>query len=383
MTELTDVDTEGEDMNISDEDDYSDFRDDSNLNSANANNKLADKIVLICQPNAAMYELSCYNEQLLNFYLKKGITIVLWNYRGYGRSYGSPTMENMAQDGQNILRMIKKRLKPSKLMIYGRSLGGHVAKSMCETGLVDAIVLDRTFSSIGYVPREMMGKWAQLFFDCFVDTDETYSKELMEVNVPKIVMFDPNDEIIGLFVSIATDLSIESASKFFNYPVKRISKSLPPVKKLLPKFIRRTIYNNKDFDQNLKLIDKFSTKILPRKDQLSMFMAIKRIFSWIQNFKGNSQLRRYLITHKKVSKEMARNSSNATFSGSGGRGDQEPLLDDYEIEDIDLEFKQYPKVEKIIYDDYTLYGKNMLVDLTEALYFIESASFNSVEVFHK
>jgi len=61
------------------------------------------------------------------------------------------------------------------MMIYGRSLGGHTAKSMCSSGLVDAIILDRTFSNIGYVAREMMGRWAQMFFDAFIDTDERYT----------------------------------------------------------------------------------------------------------------------------------------------------------------------------------------------------------------
>lgn len=59
-----------------------------------------------------------------------------------------------------ILSVIKQRFNPSKMMVYGRSLGGHTAKSMCGSGLVDAIILDRTFSSIGYVAREMMGRWA-------------------------------------------------------------------------------------------------------------------------------------------------------------------------------------------------------------------------------
>lgn len=170
--------------------------------------------------------------------------------------------------------MIKRRLNPSKLMIYGRSLGGHVAKSMCDTGLVDSIVLDRTFSNIGYVPREMMGKWAQLFFDAFIDTNDTFAKELVESKIPKVVMWDPNDEIIGMFVSISTDCSIELASKYFNSPVKRISKSLSSVKRLLPKFIQRTVYNCQDFEQNLKLIDIFSKKLLPLKDQLILFMSI-------------------------------------------------------------------------------------------------------------
>jgi hypothetical protein len=87
-------------------------------------------------------------------------------------------------------------------------------------------------------------------------------------------MFDPNDEIIGLFVSIATDSSIEMASKYFSSPISRVSKSLPPFKKLLPKFAQRLLYNHQDFAQNLEFIDRFSRRLMSKSDQLLLFMAV-------------------------------------------------------------------------------------------------------------
>ena len=93
--------------------------------------KFGDKFVLICQPNAALYELSCYDENSISFYLANGFSIAFWNYRGFGRSTGVATLENMAQDGKLILSILKARFKPRKLIVYGRSLGGHTAKSLC------------------------------------------------------------------------------------------------------------------------------------------------------------------------------------------------------------------------------------------------------------
>lgn len=98
MSELTDVDIEGEDMTLGDDDDNT-LASMRNHTTSSTEPKLADKVVIICQPNAALYELSCYDDQKINFYLKKGISIVFWNYRGFGRSFGSPTLSNMAQDG--------------------------------------------------------------------------------------------------------------------------------------------------------------------------------------------------------------------------------------------------------------------------------------------
>jgi hypothetical protein len=49
-------------------------------------------VVIICQPNGAVYELSCYDNKVIEFYVQNGVTVVLWNYRGYGRSQGKPSM---------------------------------------------------------------------------------------------------------------------------------------------------------------------------------------------------------------------------------------------------------------------------------------------------
>lgn len=52
-----------------------------------------NSLVIFCQPNAAVYEVNCYNRLFLDFYLDNGVAVVLWNYRGYGRSDGKPNMK--------------------------------------------------------------------------------------------------------------------------------------------------------------------------------------------------------------------------------------------------------------------------------------------------
>jgi hypothetical protein len=161
------------------------------------NEEFVKNLVIMCQPNAAVYELLCYETKILNFYLLNGLTVVLWNYQGYGRSGGAPTMQNMVEDGKRVLRYVKERLKPKKVAIHGRSLGGQVAKSLSP--FVDLMVADRTFSSIsrfwayflGYVPRMMMGPYIQKVFDVFLDNYLTFVPTLVESECPKILLFDP------------------------------------------------------------------------------------------------------------------------------------------------------------------------------------------------
>ena len=42
----------------------------------------------------------------LNFFLKKGINVMCWNYRGYGLTPGSPDPYNIKTDGESILNFV-------------------------------------------------------------------------------------------------------------------------------------------------------------------------------------------------------------------------------------------------------------------------------------
>lgn len=49
--------------------------------------------VVFCQPNGVPFEVNYYDQTWLRFFLEKNYHVLLWNYRGYGRSEGKPTLE--------------------------------------------------------------------------------------------------------------------------------------------------------------------------------------------------------------------------------------------------------------------------------------------------
>ena len=51
----------------------------------------------MCCPNAATYELAY--DTYCHMYHQLGINVFTWNYRGYGRSEGSPTITHLRSDG--------------------------------------------------------------------------------------------------------------------------------------------------------------------------------------------------------------------------------------------------------------------------------------------
>lgn len=96
---------------------------------------------IMCNPNALLYQqmVTSPNAYWLTFFLKRGINVMCWNYRSYGKSksgcfdYINPY--NCKLDAEKVVDFVVNRLKiRGKIGVYGRSLGGiascHLARSM-------------------------------------------------------------------------------------------------------------------------------------------------------------------------------------------------------------------------------------------------------------
>jgi hypothetical protein len=95
MARLASLDKKFEDQNESSIMSDRSFGVDSFANSLNHEETVeyqSGPVVIMFQPNGAFYELFCYDRQLIEYYTSKGVTIVLWNYRGFGRSPGRCNM---------------------------------------------------------------------------------------------------------------------------------------------------------------------------------------------------------------------------------------------------------------------------------------------------
>jgi uncharacterized protein len=83
----------------------------------------------------------------LNFFKDRGINVFVWNYRGYGRSKGTPNPASFEIDIKSVINFLRNEIKVTgKIGVYGRSLGGIAASIASE--MCDMIIADRTFSSL-------------------------------------------------------------------------------------------------------------------------------------------------------------------------------------------------------------------------------------------
>ena len=80
---------------------------------------------------------------------EQGAAVFLYDYRGYGKSEGSPTEEGIYRDGEAVVRYLRdKQSIPERSMIFfGRSLGGAVAARQAAEFDGAGLVLDSAFIS--------------------------------------------------------------------------------------------------------------------------------------------------------------------------------------------------------------------------------------------
>ena len=168
-------------------------------------------VLFYCNPNAGTYETLDLGERYLIDTLTgtfKGY-LFAWNYRGYGASTGGPSMQNLVDDGIQIMKFLKHGLKFAKVIMWGRSIGGHVCKSLAEHA--DAVVIDRSFNIISSVPRNMFKKaWVQQAYEMLLGPHPAGVEEYCHSKVPKILLTSlQKDEVIPCFGSIHTAVTAE------------------------------------------------------------------------------------------------------------------------------------------------------------------------------
>ncbi len=78
------------------------------------------------------------------------LSVLVFDYRGYGKSEGRPSERGIRRDAQAALKWLNERTRttPDEVIFFGRSLGGAVAIELAESEGCKALVLSSAFSSL-------------------------------------------------------------------------------------------------------------------------------------------------------------------------------------------------------------------------------------------
>lgn len=86
----------------------------------------------------------------LIMYHRLGLAVLIIDYRGYGRSQGSPGETGTYRDAEAAWRYLTetRKLPADRIILYGESLGAAIATKLATQHRAGALVLDSAFTSI-------------------------------------------------------------------------------------------------------------------------------------------------------------------------------------------------------------------------------------------
>jgi fermentation-respiration switch protein FrsA (DUF1100 family) len=123
-----------------------------------------------------------------------GLDVYLVDYRGYGRSEGTPSEEGLYRDGRAVLRAaLGDGFCPEKIVLFGESLGCAVAVELAATErAAGAVVLETPFSSIPEMARAHYPFVPRFLIRSRFDN----AQRIARVSAPKLFLLAERDEVV-------------------------------------------------------------------------------------------------------------------------------------------------------------------------------------------
>ncbi len=106
--------------------------------------------VVYCRGNAGNIGDSAH---LAPEFFKRGFHLLLWDYRGYGRSGGRPSEKGLYQDARAAYDAAAKMSGSLPILVYGWSLGGAVAAQLAKDRPAAALIVEGSFASAADLAR--------------------------------------------------------------------------------------------------------------------------------------------------------------------------------------------------------------------------------------
>ncbi|MDX1461661.1 MAG: alpha/beta fold hydrolase [Marinirhabdus sp.] len=132
-------------------------------------------------------------------FTRHGYDVVMVDYRGFGKSIGKRTQENMKRDIQYVYNKIRERVKEEYIILYGRSLGSGFATKLASMNHPRMLILDAPYYSLlkvtgrymAFMPLSILLKYPM----------PTY-KWLKYVRCPVHIVHGTNDTLIPFQSSV-------------------------------------------------------------------------------------------------------------------------------------------------------------------------------------
>jgi len=186
------IDLTPEEIGLEFEDVYFFSSDGIKLNGWHVPAKESRTTVLFCHGNAGNIS---HRIEIIDIFYRLGLDVFIFDYRGYGRSQGSPTEEGLYLDAQAAYKYLidKRKINEESIVVYGKSMGANVAVELCSKVRPAALISESAFTSALEMGKKLFPflpiKW-------FITVKYDALSKIKNITVPKLIIHSEDDEII-------------------------------------------------------------------------------------------------------------------------------------------------------------------------------------------
>ena len=178
------------------EDIYFRTSDNKLLNAWFITNDAPGDIVLFMHGNAGNIS---HREDKLRLLYDAGLSVFIFDYRGYGKSEGSPSEAGLYRDASDAFKYLTEERGYSRddIVLYGESLGGAVAVELAAGEIPKALITEGAFTSVKDMARVhypfIPGFILSAKFDAL--------SKMKDVRCPKLIIHSTDDEIVPFIMA--------------------------------------------------------------------------------------------------------------------------------------------------------------------------------------
>lgn len=123
------------------------------------------------------------------------VNVLIYDYRGYGRSTGNPSEAGLYRDAEAAWNWLteSRAVASGEIILFGRSLGGAVASHLAEQVDAGGLIVESTFTSVPDIGAELYW-WLPVRWLSRLDFDAATS--VSRADMPVLVIHSVEDEII-------------------------------------------------------------------------------------------------------------------------------------------------------------------------------------------
>ena len=154
--------------------------------------ELARGTLLFCHGNAGN---NSHRLDSIRLFHELGLSVLIFDYRGYGQSTGKPTEKGTYRDADAAWQYLveQRNISPEHIILFGRSLGASIAAELTTRQAAAGVILESAFTSVPDVAAKFYPwlpvRWMSRY-------QYNTLEQLAAIHSPVLIVHSRDDEII-------------------------------------------------------------------------------------------------------------------------------------------------------------------------------------------